>query len=54
MGDIPMLMSSGTGVAMGNAELRVKDAADFITFSNDEDGVAEYLETYILAKEYEM
>ena len=54
MGDIPMLMSSGTGVAMGNAELRVKDAADFITLSNDEDGVAEYLETYILAKEYEM
>ncbi len=54
MGDIPMLLASGTSVAMGNSELRVKDTADFITLSNDEDGVAEYLETYILAKEYEM
>lgn len=46
--DIPMLLASGTGVAMGNAAPNLKDIADFITLSNDEDGVAEYLETYIL------
>jgi hydroxymethylpyrimidine pyrophosphatase-like HAD family hydrolase len=46
--DIPMLVASGTGVAMGNAVSRVKEIADFITISNDEDGVAEYIETYLL------
>ena len=46
--DIPMLKASGTGVAMGNAVSQVKDIADYITLSNDEDGVAEYIETYLL------
>lgn len=46
--DIPMLIASGTGVAMGNAVSSVKEIADFITLSNDEDGVAEYIETYLL------
>ncbi len=34
----------GTGVAMGNAIQEVKDVADDITFSNEEDGVDTYLE----------
>lgn len=34
----------GTGVAMGNAIQEIKDVADDITFSNEEDGVAAYLE----------
>jgi len=46
--DIPMLIASGTGVAMGNAVSHVKDIADYITLSNDEDGVAEYIESYLL------
>lgn len=46
--DIPMLIASGTGVAMGNAVSRVKEIADDITLSNDEDGVAKYIETYLL------
>ncbi len=46
--DISMLKASGIGVAMGNAVSQVKDIADYITLSNDEDGVAEYIETYIL------
>lgn len=46
--DIPMLRASGTGVAMGNAVSQLKDIADYITLSNDEDGVAEYIETYLL------
>lgn len=46
--DIPMLKASGTGVAMGNAAPAVKCIADYVTSSNDEDGVAEYIETYLL------
>lgn len=46
--DIPMLKESGIGVAVGNADLQLKDIADYITLTNDEDGVAEFLETYLL------
>lgn len=46
--DIPMLRASGTSVAMGNAASQVKDIVDYITLSNDEDGIAEYIETYLL------
>ena len=46
--DIPMLKASGIGVAMGNSASQVKDIADDITLSNDEDGVAEYIEKYLL------
>jgi HAD-superfamily hydrolase, subfamily IIB len=46
--DIPMMKASGTGVAMGNAVSQVKDIADYITLSNDEDGIAEYIEKYLL------
>lgn len=42
--DIPMLQAAGTGVAMANAPLEVKRAANRITKSNDEDGVAFVLE----------
>lgn len=37
---------AGTGVAMGNASDRIKEAADYITGSNQEDGVAQALEYY--------
>ncbi|MCM1308891.1 MAG: HAD family hydrolase [Butyrivibrio sp.] len=46
--DIGMLQLCGTGVAMGNAIQEVKDAADAITLSNEEDGVAAYLEKWII------
>ena len=42
--DIGMLKLCGTGVAMGNAVNLVKAAADIIIGSNDEDGIAQYLE----------
>ncbi len=42
--DIGMLKLCGIGVAMGNAIQEVKDIADDITLSNEEDGVAVYLE----------
>jgi len=38
--DIPMLRAAGIGVAMGNASGEVKAAADRITLSCDEDGIA--------------
>lgn len=37
--DIDMLKSAGIGVAMGNALEEVKQVADYITKSNDEDGI---------------
>ena len=38
--DIPMLRAAGMGVAMGNASRSVKEAADYITATNNEDGIA--------------
>ena len=37
--DIDMLQYCGLGVAMGNAPRQVKEAADYVTASNDEEGV---------------
>lgn len=45
--DIPMLETAGMGVAMGNAQQPVKDAADFVTLSNNEDGIAFALERFL-------
>ena len=46
--DIGMIKLCGTGVAMGNAIQEVKDAADFITGSNNDDGVAHFIREHIL------
>lgn len=46
--DISMIKYAGLGVAMKNAQDAVKEAADYITGSNDEDGVAEVIEKFIL------
>ena len=48
MNDIPMLLYAGYSVAMENACQRVKEVADFITVSNDEDGVAKVVKTLLL------
>ena len=37
--DADMLQYCGLGVAMGNAPRQVKEAADFVTASNDEEGI---------------
>jgi Cof subfamily protein (haloacid dehalogenase superfamily) len=42
--DVPLLTWAGLGVAVGNAHPAVKAVADEVTLSNDEDGVAAYLE----------
>lgn len=46
--DIDMILYAGLGVAMENAFDYVKDIADFITLSNEEDGVAHVIERYML------
>jgi Cof subfamily protein (haloacid dehalogenase superfamily) len=42
--DLPLLAWAGRSVAMENAHPAVKEIADEVTLSNDEDGVAVYLE----------
>ena len=46
--DIQMIEYAGIGVAMGNAWGGTKDHADFVTASNDEDGVALAIEKFVL------
>jgi HAD-superfamily hydrolase, subfamily IIB len=46
--DHHMIEYSGLGVAMGNATDEIKEIADYITTSNEEDGVAEVIEKFIL------
>lgn len=44
--DLSMIRFAGLGVAMANAQEPVKKAADYITLSNEEDGVAAVVEKY--------
>ncbi|WZL71717.1 Cof-type HAD-IIB family hydrolase [Clostridiaceae bacterium 35-E11] len=46
--DISMITYAGLGVAMGNAEDIVKQSADYVTATNDEDGVAKALKQFVL------
>lgn len=46
--DLEMFKSLGLAVAMGNAEEEVKQAADYVTKSNRENGVAEALKKFII------
>ncbi|MFI3281187.1 MAG: Cof-type HAD-IIB family hydrolase [Rikenellaceae bacterium] len=46
--DFSMIQLAGFGVAMANAQDVVKEAASYVTLSNDEDGVAAMVEKYLL------
>ena len=46
--DKSMIEFAGLGVAMANAQEVVKQAADYITLSNEEDGVATVVEKFML------
>ncbi|MBM4078949.1 MAG: HAD family phosphatase [Planctomycetes bacterium] len=48
MNDIAMLKWAALGIAMGHAPDAVKRAADVVTASNDEEGVAKAIQTYVL------
>lgn len=45
--DLTMIQTAGIGVAMGNAYQGLKDVADFVTLTCDEDGVAHAVEKFV-------
>ena len=47
--DLTMIEYAGVGVAMANAQDIVKEHADYITLSNDEDGLVPVVDKFILA-----
>lgn len=47
LNDLDILRESGMGVAMGNAIAEARQAADTVTLSNEEDGVAATLEALL-------
>ena len=46
--DLSMIEFAGLGVAMGNAEEFLKEKADYITDTNENDGVAKAIEKFVL------
>lgn len=46
--DVPMISAAAVGVAMANACPEAQAAANFLTFSNEEDGVARFIREYCL------
>ena len=48
--DLPMLRGAALGVAMGNAEAKVKAAADWVTGSNTENGLAALIDRLAAAR----
>lgn len=46
--DMAMIEWAGIGVAMGNARKTVKEAADYITAGNEDEGVAVALQRFVL------
>ncbi|MFO7323300.1 MAG: HAD family hydrolase [Chloroflexota bacterium] len=51
--DIEMLQVAGLGVAVGNASEALKAAADEVVAPNDDDGVAEAIERFVLKRSLE-
>lgn len=49
--DMEMIRLAGLGVAMGNAPDEVKAQADFVTATNEQDGLRRVIERFILAGE---
>ncbi len=48
--DVTMLQLAGLGIAMGHSQDSVKVCADYVTASNEEDGVAQAVEKLILSE----
>lgn len=51
--DKSMIEAAGVGVAVANGVEELRQAADFVAESNDEEGVAKVIETYILSRKEE-
>ncbi|MBV7504669.1 Cof-type HAD-IIB family hydrolase [Bacillus sp. sid0103] len=48
LNDLAMIKAAGIGVAMGNAQDIVKESADWVTATNEEDGVAKAIYKWVL------
>ncbi len=48
LNDLAMIKEAGIGVAMGNAQDFVKESADWVTSTNEKDGVAEAIRKWAL------
>ena len=48
LNDLAMIKAAGMGVAMGNAQDLVKESADWVTATNEEDGVAKAIYKWVL------
>ena len=46
LNDLSMIKIAGTGIAVGNAVQALKDAADYVSVTNDEGAVAEVIEKF--------
>lgn len=46
--DISMIEYAGLGIAMDNSQADIKEIADYITLSNDQDGVVDVFERFVL------
>ncbi|AGK53386.1 Cof-type HAD-IIB family hydrolase [Bacillus sp. 1NLA3E] len=49
LNDMSMIQAAGIGVAMGNAQEEVKRAANWVTATNNEDGVAHAIHKWVLS-----
>ncbi|MCT1902270.1 Cof-type HAD-IIB family hydrolase [Oceanobacillus sojae] len=48
LNDVKMIQEAAVGIAMGNAQEKIKEVADAITSSNTEDGVGKAIEKFAL------
>lgn len=51
LNDLAAIQAAGVGVAMGNAQLAVKENADYVTSSNNEDGIAQVIRKFIFEQD---
>jgi hydroxymethylpyrimidine pyrophosphatase-like HAD family hydrolase len=50
LNDVEMVQWAGLGVAVANAVPELRDIADFVTTSCDEEGVAQVIDRFILQR----
>lgn len=48
LNDLEMIRDCGVGVLMGNGNPKLQAVADYVTGSNNEDGIAQFIEKYLL------
>ncbi len=50
LNDLEMIRDCGVGVCMANGNPTVKEIANYVTGSNNEDGIAEFIDKYLIKK----